>query len=105
MWGSLIMVALVVGSVVGFVAWLSVWHAHQHAFPRPSNPTPHHTLVYCHILEASDWVEQSNSPARLQFNDAIKKNRRPKFQKKSHHKSQPLLHPLADSAPTQPSQG
>jgi hypothetical protein len=29
MWGSLLVVALVVGSVLGFVAWLSVWHVHQ----------------------------------------------------------------------------
>ncbi len=30
MWGSLLVDALVVGLVVRFVAWLSVWHVHQH---------------------------------------------------------------------------
>jgi hypothetical protein len=30
MWGSLLMDALVAGSVVWFVAWLSVWHVNQH---------------------------------------------------------------------------
>jgi hypothetical protein len=30
MWGLLFVVALVVGSVVEFIAWLSVWHVHQH---------------------------------------------------------------------------
>ncbi len=30
MWGSLFVVALVVGSVFGFIAWLLVWHVHQH---------------------------------------------------------------------------
>ena len=38
MWGSLLVDALVVGSVVGFVAWLSGWHVHQHY--------PHGTLSY-----------------------------------------------------------
>ncbi len=29
-WGSLLVVALVVGSVLGLVAWFSVRHVHQH---------------------------------------------------------------------------
>ena len=42
------------------------------AFPRPSEPTPRRTLVYCRIFEASDRAERSNSSAQSQFNGALK---------------------------------
>ncbi len=46
-------------------------------FPRPSEPTPRRTLVYCHIFEARDRAERLNLSARWQFNDALKPPRRP----------------------------
>jgi hypothetical protein len=38
----------------------------------PSEPAPRRTLVYCHVLEARDQEDRSNSSTRLQFNEALK---------------------------------
>ena len=47
------------------------------AFPRPSEPTTRRTLIDCHVFEARDRAEQSNSSSWLQFNDSLKSPRRP----------------------------
>jgi hypothetical protein len=49
-WFSVLVVALMVGSVLGLVAWFSVWHVHQH--------------VVCKYLRTSLWAQ---SPAGQQF--------------------------------------
>ena len=53
------------------------WTPSHCAFPRPSEPTPWRTLINCHVFEASNWVERSNSSTQLQFNDALKPPHRP----------------------------
>jgi len=45
------------------------WTPSQCAFPRPSEPTPRRTLINCHVFEARDRAEQSNSSSWSQFND------------------------------------
>jgi len=54
-------------SIVDFPSWTPS----HYAFPRPSEPTPRNTLIYCHVFEASNRAERSNLSSRSQFNDVL----------------------------------
>ena len=53
------------------------WKPSRCAFPRPYEPTPRRTLIDCHVFEARDRADRSNSSIWLQFNEALKPPRRP----------------------------
>ena len=47
------------------------WKPSRCAFPRPYEPTPRRTLIDCHVFEARDWADRSNSSTQSQFNEAL----------------------------------
>ena len=47
------------------------WKPSRCAFPRPYEPTPRRTLIDCHVFEARDRADRSNSFTRSQFKDAL----------------------------------
>ena len=72
----------------------------RHAIPRPFQPPPPRTLVYCCVVEVGDWAVRSNSPAWSQIMTSILPPPAQKFDQNPLLKTKSPRHPPAVSAQT-----